>query len=136
MKKAKSKKNKVNNRDEFLDKLPFEPVSEISLERSIKLNCPHSMEVIRSIHRHQNIKEWRSAIMILKWLNGNTTTKSAKYVNRTHYDLLHHIGNMRNEFYTCDFRIVEKIRLIIHYCEQNPTCNEVSFKIQNYESNR
>ena len=130
MSSKKSKKNKVNNREEFLDELPFQPVPEMSLEKSINLNCPHSMEVIRSKDRRQSIIPWRSAIMLLKWLNGNTTTKSAKYVNRRHYDLLHHINNMRNEFYTGDFRIVEKMRLIIDCCEKNPKCENTTFNIQ------
>jgi hypothetical protein len=130
MRREKRRIYKFNKREEFFEKLPFKPVPEKSLEQSIKLKCPHSMDVIRSKDRHESIKEWRSAIMLLRWLNGDDTRQCARYVNRHHSTLHCHIQNMRNEFEICDFRIVGKMRLIIHYFDKNPQCNLITFNLQ------
>lgn len=111
--------------------IEWKRVPEHALKKAIDDNCPYSMDELKSRKRQEKIVQWRAAVAICYKLNGLTYEKAGEIVGLNHASVIHHIRAVKNELFTCDYRILDKIRLVQYYALKNvnTTCFQTQFKI-------
>ena len=121
-----------NKRKEYKDAIGWERVPDLALDKGIEFICPYKIDELGNKYRGAEKVSWRTAVMLCYWLNGNTTTASANKVNRNHSSLIHHFNTLDSELFTCDYRVIGKIREIQYYSQKMSLkyCKEVEFKIE------
>jgi hypothetical protein len=119
-------------RDELKKAIEWKRCTHDTLISAVDFICPFEWHELQGKNRESHLKNWRAAVMLSFYINGDTMEDAGKKVNKHHATLVHQIKNVEGELFTCDFEVVDKIRLINYYCSKVALqfCNESEFKIK------
>jgi len=103
-------------RKELKKKIEWNRCTNGALTNAIDFICPFDWHELRSGNRKTHLKNWRAAVMVAYYINGDSMVKAASYVDKDHSTLVHQIKNVEAELFTCQYNVIDKVRLINYYC--------------------
>jgi hypothetical protein len=119
-------------RKEIKKAIEWKRCTHDTLVHAVDFICPFEWHELQGKNRKSHLKNWRAAVMLAFYINGETMEESASKVNKHHATLVNQIKNVEAELFTCDYDVIDKIRLLNYYCQKVAlvVCNHTQFNIQ------